>query len=954
MVKEIHFSGYTAEPSDYECADGQLAESLNLISEDGQLKPLFPPSTIAQLSSDTTGVFIHRTAYYSHYILTCGQSLYYLHDNLTDKDEIHSFGCIIHKVSAIGNTLVIMADDGMHYILWRAKDGAYSYLGQKPPEICLAFSLSQNYPDSYDRDTIETADQAKKYYSAWRTTDIKATNACKISSDKKTITFKEKYQTSITQSIWALINETNAKITKNGHFYAPFFVRWCYRLYDGSMLMHSAPVFMPVSMPATFYIEVANAFSDGKTGLISKVINSFVVDEENNGTETSDETIDFGVSHLTFRYRPENVALGFSFQQWDKKEKELLEQWGDIIKSVDIFVSQPILRENTDEKIKTASIASVSWCKDKNLDTRDYPARLNGDENTVGNIVCDIPALSDDSYLSKIKNVSSFYKISSYKLEDLPSSISPVPVQVSKDVFPVLPTQEVMTDDYKSHNTLLPLFDEEGRCTTFLYGYNSRLNVSGIREKLFGGFSTFGLLPDTPAPYPNLMIYVKSIRVYLNTEEGQKIVEVVEALGGRTQYTSTIALENCPLFYPDNRAVKMVVGYTYLGKTDVDPNTVFYAEFPMKPCPLINGAFTEGGVMDSAEATFKETTKAPSETLTDDNSIVTIDSKIYTSEVNNPFVFPVTGINTIGTGTVLGIASANKALSQGQFGDFPLYAFTTDGVWALSVSDNGTYRAIQPFTRDVCTDPDSITQLDDAVLFASDRGIMLIAGSQSQCISDEIASQSPFNVLDLPCADQLHAKLGHKADACLPVRPFLDFLSGCRMVYDYVHQHIIVFNPASITGTTPLYTYAYVYSLKSKNWGMIYSDFAAPVNSYPDAMAITTDHRLVSFSTPDVTVSHGLYITRPLKLEAPDVHKTISALIQRGHFRRGDVGTVLYGSNDLYTWRLVWSSKDHYLRGFRGTPYKYFRIAGLTSLTEGKSIFGASINMEARLTDNLR
>jgi hypothetical protein len=117
---------------------------------------------------------------------------------------------------------------------------------------------------------------------------------------------------------------------------------------------------------------------------------------------------------------------------------------------------------------------------------------------------------------------------------------------------------------------------------------------------------------------------------------------------------------------------------------------------------------------------------------------------------------------------------------------------------------------------------------------------------------------------------------------------------------------------------------------------------------------MTFDNRLVSFRGTDEETSKGLYITRPLKFEAADVLKTVSALIQRGTFRRGDVGTVLYGSRDLYTWRIVWSSTDHTLRRFSGTPYKYFRIAGLVTLTKDKSVYGASVEVEQRQTDILR
>ena len=98
----------------------------------------------------------------------------------------------------------------------------------------------------------------------------------------------------------------------------------------------------------------------------------------------------------------------------------------------------------------------------------------------------------------------------------------------------------------------------------------------------------------------------------------------------------------------------------------------------------------------------------------------------------------------------------------------------------------------------------------------------------------------------------------------------------------------------------------------------------------------------------------GLFVTRPIKLETPDVLKTMDTVIQRGHFQKGHVQSVLYGSRDLFNWHLVWSSKDHYLRGFRGTPYKYFRIACVTSLTDDESIFGASLQFNPRQTNQPR
>ena len=44
MNQEIKYSGFSAVPSDYECSDGSLAVSINLLPEGGALKPILPPS----------------------------------------------------------------------------------------------------------------------------------------------------------------------------------------------------------------------------------------------------------------------------------------------------------------------------------------------------------------------------------------------------------------------------------------------------------------------------------------------------------------------------------------------------------------------------------------------------------------------------------------------------------------------------------------------------------------------------------------------------------------------------------------------------------------------------------------------------------------------------------------------------------------------------------------------
>ena len=234
---------------------------------------------------------------------------------------------------------------------------------------------------------------------------------------------------------------------------------------------------------------------------------------------------------------------------------------------------------------------------------------------------------------------------------------------------------------------------------------------------------------------------------------------------------------------------------------------------------------------------------------------------------------------------------------------------------------------------------------------------MLISGSQTQCISEAINSEYPFDALRLPGFDKLHTMLGHEpaTDKCLPTLSFTKFLKQCRMLYDYVHQRVIVYAPGI--------TYAYVFSLKTNQWGMMFSNIASHLNSYPDALAMDTKNAVLNFSVPITNTDKSipitdtvksLYVTRPLKLEAANVLKTVASVIQRGLFRKGNVSTVLYGSRDLQNWHLVWSSKDHYLQGFRGSPYKYFRIAGVATLSPDENIYGASVEFTPRQTNKPR
>lgn len=966
MIKDIKYSGYSAQPSDYECHDGDLAASINLVPEDGALKPIGKPKVIRQLTANSKVIFIHKTSAFTHYIVDCGNNkLGWLDAEKSSSEvkELSDYRGALSHVNAIGNTLLIFTDNAILYYLWKVD--VYTFLGDHLPNVELSFGL-KGRPLLYSV-CGEKPSTFKITFDDIAESDI-------------LLEWPKDIQSKITSQVMAKFNKFLADQSVNkGRFCLPFLLRYALRLYDGSLVCHSAPILMNPSTKAAPVVLWNKITGSGK-----------------HGEAECDIML---------------VSASIDFCPYDL---DGLQDWTDIVKSVDVFISKPIygydqngqctsFKESGDLDTKfigTMDRVSADWdIGDRNA---IYTESVYEDEKGAAintrreykNIYCQylewryselytifyskdreypntsirMPEFSEEKIGEQIKDVHNFYFLHSITMDDLkkydPNADEEnhnLDIIVPDDYLQSLVNREVMTDDYLTNDSLV---------AEYSHTYNSRLNLVGIRRKLFPGFSPACLFARTTMDmvslkrgevdhYKNIRLDImfphnkRSIDTYIDVfikENGEtyKVSAKAEAhymahYLSVTRYpsekdeqldTNAFLLRNswgCFVFYPNVNAFRMRITDD-IGSLDID----------LKPHDFLNGAYA------LLDYDLERTPKTTETTVTASANIIDTPNKIYTSEVNNPFYFPLLGINTVGTGRILGISSAVKALSEGQFGQFPLYAFTTEGVWALEVSNTGTYSAKQPVTRDVCINPDSITQIDSAVLFATRRGIMHISGSTTLCITDSIKTETPFDVLSLPHMKELHDKLDHDPTMgkCLPILPFTEFLKSCRMIYDYVHQRIIVYNPAV--------TYVYVYSLKSQMWGMIYSNIADNVNSYPNALAVDTEGNLVDFSIIENVDIASMLVSRPIKLETPDVLKTMDTVIQRGHFQKGHVQSVLYGSRDLYNWHLVWSSKDHYLRGFRGTPYKYFRIALLCNLSPDESIFGASLQFTPRLTNQPR
>lgn len=888
MIKEVKYNGFSATPSDYECSDGDLACAMGVIPEDGALRPVPPPTTILSLNSGEWVVKIHTTPVFEHYlILDSNNRLYWRTKDSSLKTLMADFvGREILQVECIGNTVLVLCDNGIHYLLWKAYGQNYTSLGNKLPECPISFGL---------QGTLAESNSFNISYNSLGTTTLVGT---KFSDENKSI---------ITEQVLAQVNAFVAeKATNSGRFMFPFFVRYAYRLYDGSLTHHSSPILM---LPTTY-------------------VNPIVIVNGTVGDKTSSLKVVAVAADLD--YQP--IA--------DADTLSEITLWGDIIKSVDIFISAPIYTYDQSGEVEQFSYGAANGSfygkfDDGNSNTTDYYGiNLVSDlyKTKTGqtiNYSAALPAKNSKDIYNDIADCGQFYYLTSIEIGNLLNERNKL--VIPDNYLESLVTRELMTDDYQTHDSLRP---------KTMFVYNNRINIANVEREMFKGYDTASMVgyierTDSVTTKEKMHLYTS-----LNTSDGNYMVK----------NSSSLALAQDSrvfryLYYPDTTATGIMARPTGLdGYKEVNGINAFFAPFkkaPLKPHAFLNGAvYFEGFGNDGWDSPFS------GYTLQEDTPIISTPNKIYTSEVNNPFYFPLSGINTIGTGEIIGMSTAAKALSEGQFGQFPLYAFTTDGVWAMEVSNTGAFSARQPITRDVCLNRESITPIDNAVLFLTDRGVMLMSGSNSSCISNILDSKLQFTIRELPYAEQMMSKAGIPESA-FDVIPFKEYIHNARMLYDYVNQRVILFNPNR--------SYAYVYSLESKAWGMMNANIASGVNSYPEAMAMTTDSKFVDFSEASVTKGFkGLLVTRPMKLDAPNILKTVEAVIQRGQFKKGSVKTILYGSRDLCEWYLIASSKDHYLNGFFGTPYKYFRLALICDLSNEESIYGCSVQFSEKQTNNLR
>ena len=910
--QEVIFKGLTNSPSDYDCQDGELATCLNLINEDGALHPIHQPVVAEQnitLPNNSCSIrYVHNVTHenknHSHYIVNCTNSSpysWYWIEKGGDgtPHELNLGDFKVNSVTAIGNIICFVGDKNILYAFWN-KD-SYSIFNKN------AFNYTFSVTNTSGVEVDAIAQLGDDFQGCFFTPSFG-------SQDYGNLIF-EGTKPNGTKTIWNAIDSMiNKAMSENGNTYFKYLVFGvvALRLYDGT------------------YSNISNLFVLCPKNNINNIF-YYNADKE---TIKNTEYYKFVRASGYIHRHQINVQLDLTGIE-------------DFVQGVDVF-----LTKGTDFLLL-----------DKGYDTTSTET-VNNLKKRKGTITFE--RLKKSALYREFDNLTFYHSIYITK-EDLGKNIDLLNVQGTEESLSLadMGRTSIGSSCAIAYNNRLHLANIQNYINDIFSPnpiYKFELNSSGTSFPVEKINTILGNYMDVPLTDEGWYDYGK-----MNTDTA----EVIAIIDNKYYYKATVQYPLNPIFvvpFQDAKSVKLYIkhkgklvdeiGFRNISLHQSETFGMSYYIFNAE-----NGIFSfmqkyelsnNGGVLTRRQGdTFTSTSskfydEASQKCDSDGAKIEQLTSLIKVSEAENPLVFPAKNSVQVGSSVISALAANTRPISEGQFGEAPLYAFTDEGVWVLMLGEEGTYVARQPANREICSNPNGILQIDDAVLYPTNRGIMMQQGRNSICITDQLDG-CPFNFMEMKYAKQIIATNQTGSGEISYIR-FKDYLKSADMIYDYYNNRIIVFNPNQ--------AYAYVYSLKSKMWGTMKNVFNKRVNIYPESYATNKEGKILNVYVEEPYSNTPYFLcSRPLTISDKEVYKTIFTCIARGYFRKGTNGKcaiVLYGSNNLFDWYLIKTSINEYLRGIAGSPYKYFRVALIGNLATNESISGLSAEFQERLQNKLR
>ena len=551
----------------------------------------------------------------------------------------------------------------------------------------------------------------------------------------------------------------------------------------------------------------------------------------------------------------------------------------DIIKYVNIYSTRvnPLLDV---EKLK-AFCADCNKSTDPNNPTYDYEA---------SNVTSDFSIFFKDNKLPE----QPFYLLKSIPIEDF----------VDGSFGLRITEEELANIEQKTRY-------ESVSAHTLLYDHSKEFNS---RLHAYGGLST--ILADG---------FGDELFEDINDDDQSAIVSTIIDAGDSLHKTEKVIsasikdkiVQSRILSYPDYRAIDIYEGdmryslekslannFAYKIATRVWGNaTDFDYKNEISSYPMI---YVKNGTSFAESYTTSPMPDALGDTIVADSN------ELRVSAENNPFVFPLANSYSIGLlgSQILAVNSGAIEMSDAKFGEFPLYIFTTEGVFAMQSGQGEVlYASTVPLNYDRIVNPNTLA-VNYNVLYITSKGLHSIFSKDSVLISQAVNDKD-----NLP-----------------PMR----FWESAQMFYEPKFSEVVIFNEG--------FSYAYVFSLENKSWSQREWDTSLRLLNNRDLvrhdgnMITIYDSNEEERPTNEVT---GIFLeTRPIKLgsmEFKRLETIIPRVVVNGASNVGEttpataVTVEVLGSADLKNWMVLReATKEITEQSFiiRRTPAscRYFKI----------------------------
>lgn len=900
--KTLSFSkGMTNVPSDLLSDDSELLESDGFIFKDGEMKAVQKGVSIGNVPYKI--MYVHKMADYENIIAYDGTANIYWYTkdtsgNITNPAEgvTKSFNVgIVYDVKSIGNTLVCATSEGLHYLLF--KGNKYKNLGKELPRLDYDFTFERptgNYTQEESGRTLCNAEnavdikQGESYFNPLNHTFIQAGGVKPDGSETKSYTMfsvktstDSKYENEFQETIQGHVAQAINWAKSKNMFAFPFFLRCAFRMFDGSYCRITTPIVCYPTVnkncifSSAFFEDTHNTYSDyHQMGSVQSMF--------------------YFIEYRELLFRFESISS----------------DWSDIIKEIVVFASDQVVPFYID---KGWHFESPNGLHKKyayaNFGYKTYEEKLlNYDvDGSYTRAVHDelLPKYkSDQQIISELLSKTVFYKLFTVPIAEgylggnkfhyTVTGQGGETAFIADGTLENLQEQEQLkVDDYYGWASL---------SAESIYNYNGRLNLIGATRTPFAGFAKF--VGKDRSKDDAFLMFTHIVSDKCDTWVERSVTADEDFLQGW-------------LFYPDPNATEVI--FSSAGK---------YIRINLKAHPRLNGAYTFPVLPPNKPQEFTEISESELlKIVTSVNDKENLNSQIFTSVVNNPFVFEASGDNTVGTGKILGIIANTEAVSQGQFGQYPLMVFTDEGIYGLSVNSEGLYSRAYPISREVCNEDSPLVPTDRLVFFAAKKGLMAASGGSVACMSEQMRGRVPRNF------------------ATFGEGKFLDFLKGCLIAYDYRDSILRIFSKGK--------SYQYIYNMVDKTFSMVNSGIEAQavVNDYPDNLIQDTNGNVYSLTAkPDINEDtenySGSFTTRPLKLGGSMTLKSLRAVKHLFDSDEGTIGLEIYGSNDCKHWCKLPSLKG------KGWSYFTFKYT-LSNFKASDSFAGSIVEIQNRRTLNM-